>query len=46
MCCTHFKKSPKGIRTDKRDVDMVRERLKRAQEDYETKPTAAKETKR
>lgn len=29
------KKSPSGIRTDKRDQDMVRERLKRAQAHYE-----------
>jgi len=29
------KKSPKGIKTDKRDVDLVHERLKRAQAEYE-----------
>jgi len=29
------KKSPKGIKTDQRDVDLVHERLKRAQQDYE-----------
>ncbi len=29
------KKSPSGIKTDKRDQDMVRERLKRAQAHYE-----------
>lgn len=29
------KKSPSGIRTDKRDVNLVGERLKRAQADYE-----------
>ena len=34
------KKSPSGIKTDKRDQDMVRERLKRAQAHYgETKGT-------
>lgn len=31
------KKSPSGIKTDKRDVDLVAERLKRAREDYETR---------
>jgi phage-related protein len=41
------KKSPKGVKTDKRDVDMVHERFKRAQEDYETrKKTADKEMKK
>ena len=29
------KKSPKGIRTDQRDVDLVAQRLRLAQEDYE-----------
>lgn len=29
------KKSPKGIRTDQRDVDLVARRLRIAQEDYE-----------
>ena len=29
------KKSPKGIRTDQRDVDLVARRLRMAQEDYE-----------
>lgn len=29
------KKSPKGIRTDQRDVDLVARRLRLAQEDYE-----------
>ena len=29
------KKSPKGIRTDQRDVDLVVQRLRLAQEDYE-----------
>ena len=29
------KKSPKGIRTDHRDVDLVARRLRLAQEDYE-----------
>jgi phage-related protein len=29
------KKSPSGIRTAKRDVDLVAERLKAATEDYE-----------
>jgi phage-related protein len=29
------KKSPSGIKTDKRDGDLVHERLKRAQVDYE-----------
>jgi phage-related protein len=29
------KKSPSGIRTAKRDVDLIEERLKRAQRDYE-----------
>lgn len=29
------KKSPSGIKTDKRDVDLVHERLKRAQAEYE-----------
>lgn len=29
------KKSPKGIKTDKRDEDMVQERLKRAQAHYD-----------
>lgn len=29
------KKSPSGIKTDKRDVDLVGERLKKAQADYE-----------
>jgi len=29
------KKSPSGVRTDKRDVDLVRDRLRRAQADYE-----------
>jgi phage-related protein len=29
------KKSPSGIRTAKRDVDLVEQRLKQAQRDYE-----------
>ena len=29
------KKSPKGIKTDQRDVDLVAQRLRLAQEDYE-----------
>ena len=29
------KKSPSGIKTDRRDVDLVHERLKRAKADYE-----------
>ena len=29
------KKSPSGIRTAKRDVDLVQQRLKQAQQDYE-----------
>ena len=29
------KKSPSGIKTDKRDVDLVHERLKRAQAEYD-----------
>ena len=29
------KKSPKGIRTDQRDMDLVARRLRMAQEDYE-----------
>jgi phage-related protein len=29
------KKSPKGIRTDQRDVDLVAQRLRLAEEDYE-----------
>jgi phage-related protein len=29
------KRSPSGIRTAKRDVELIRERLKRAQNDYE-----------
>jgi|TARA_R100000049_G_C1952326_1_gene101215 phage-related protein len=42
------KKSPSGIRTDKRDVDLVRERLKRAQADYEelTKDSPERKGKR
>ena len=37
------KKSPAGVKTDKRDVDLVGERLKRAQADYEklTKQTTS-----
>ncbi|MDE2259888.1 MAG: type II toxin-antitoxin system RelE/ParE family toxin [Betaproteobacteria bacterium] len=31
------KKSPSGIRTARNDVDLVRERLKRAQTDYEVR---------
>jgi len=29
------KKSPSGIRTAKRDVDLIEQRLKQAQRDYE-----------
>lgn len=29
------KKSPSGIKTDRRDIDLVVERLKRAQADYD-----------
>ena len=36
-CVLHAfqKKSPSGIRTAKRDVDLVEQRLKQAQRDYE-----------
>lgn len=42
------KKSPAGIKTDKRDVDLVGERLKKAQADYEkmTKQTPSEKGKR
>jgi len=30
------KKSPSGIRTDKTDIDLISERLKRAREDFES----------
>lgn len=42
------KKSPTGIKTDKRDVDLVGERLKKAQADYEkiTKQTPSEKGKR
>ncbi|MGO4570074.1 type II toxin-antitoxin system RelE/ParE family toxin [Rhizobium sp. 2YAF20] len=42
------KKSPAGIKTDKRDVDLVGERLKKAQTDYDemTKPTPSEKGKR
>jgi phage-related protein len=36
------KKSPSGIRTAKRDVDLIEERLKRAQRDYEEHYAKAK----
>ena len=36
------KKSKKGIATPKRDIDLIRERLKRAEEHYRTQyPTGA-----
>lgn len=42
------KKSPSGIKTDKRNVDLVGERLKKAQADYEkmTKMTPSEKGKR
>lgn len=42
------KKSPAGIKTDKRDVDLVTDRLKKAQADYEEmmKPTPSEKGKR
>ena len=42
------KKSPAGIKTDKRDVDLVGDRLKKAQADYEEimKPTPSEKGKR
>jgi phage-related protein len=36
------KKSPSGIRTASLDVELIRERLKRAREDYETRQRAPK----
>jgi phage-related protein len=36
------KKSPSGIRTASQDVELIRERLKRAREDYETRQQAPK----
>jgi phage-related protein len=36
------KRSPSGIRTAKRDVEFIRERLKRAQNDYEHHHAKAK----
>ena len=36
------KKSPSGIRTASPDVELIRERLKRAREDYETRQQAPK----
>jgi phage-related protein len=36
------KKSPSGIRTAQPDVELIRERLKRAREDYETRQHAPK----
>lgn len=38
------KKSPSGIRTASPDVELIRERLKRAREDYETRQQAPKGT--
>ena len=41
------KKSPSGIKTDRRDVDLVAERLKKAQADYDamTRPTPSEQGK-
>jgi phage-related protein len=39
------KKSPSGIKTDKRDVDLVGERLRRAQADYEARTKNSPPTK-
>lgn len=39
------KKSPTGIRTDHRDVDMVHDRLKRAQADYQELKQASQKGK-